>query len=200
MSARYPDEVIELRLKRRRLGGTVRILPARYSEAPLKAVRSNSRFSKDDPSYPAVLYLAHDFQTAFLETLVRDRFVSQMNNCEIPLKEVLDRTVVTISKSPIRLLNLIDLTGDGCAIIRAPTDAVQAANHHEGRELARALHDQHESLDGIIYESRLDSKRCYAIFERATDRLHHEPLIPLKDHADIEAVLDKYRVELTQHR
>lgn len=200
MSAEYPKEIIAPRVKRRGLGGTIRILPSRYADTPLQAVRSDSRFSKDDPAYPAVLYLAQNFQTAFLETLVRDRFVSKAGPCQVPWKEVKDRIVVTLAKAPRPLLKLIDLTGDGCTIIRAHTDAARAANHQEGRELARALYEQHKDLDGIIYQSRFDSQRCYAIFEHAASRLPNDPPVALSRHSELESTLDKYRVELTRFR
>jgi hypothetical protein len=79
-----------------------------------------SRFCDGTSGY-AVLYAAAELETAFLETVVRDRFV-QRRERGVPLTDVTGRGWVqfaTHGKSPLRLL---DIRAEGCVILgRLPT-------------------------------------------------------------------------------
>jgi len=68
-----------------------------------------------------VLYAAPEFATAFVETVVRDRFRGRQN-CVIAMKEITARVWARISMQRDEVLTLVDLRGDGCTRIGAPTE------------------------------------------------------------------------------
>ena len=108
-------------LLRSGLPGGYRIMPARHAANPLGTVPADSRFGSRG-GY-AVLYASPDFATAFIETVVRDRFTHRRER-RVALKEVTDRAWARISTRPEAELMLLDLRGDGCTRIGAPTDTV----------------------------------------------------------------------------
>lgn len=81
-----------------------------------------------------MLYRATDFDTAFLEVIVRDRFVRKPDR-RVPFSELQTRRWVTFSSLPGKPLNLINLAFDGAIELGAPTDAAKARSHSAGRAL-----------------------------------------------------------------
>lgn len=73
MTARYPRNRIASVLVRSGFRDGYRIMPARHAAKPLGTVSADSRFCSRDGGY-TVLYASPDFATAFMETIVRDRF------------------------------------------------------------------------------------------------------------------------------
>lgn len=130
-----------------------RIMPSRYRADPLGTRPSDSRFCTQDGGF-AVLYTAPEFATAFVETVVKDRF-TRRRVCEIRVKEITTRIWARISMKPQASLRLLDLRGDGCTRIGAPTDTVNARNHAAGRAFAKDIHAGNMYVDGIVYASRL---------------------------------------------
>ena len=95
---------------------------------------------------------------------------------------------------PETALTLIDLRGDGCARIGAPTDTVNARNHSAGRAFARNIHAHHTDVDGIVYASRLTGKDVYAVFDHSTGKLAAVEIGLLVDHPELPDVLNRYRI------
>ena len=78
MSGRaYSRERIEAALLEAELPPSYRIVPRRYLAAPLGVTPADSRFCGKAEGY-TVLYSSPDFATAFLETVVRDRFIHRL--------------------------------------------------------------------------------------------------------------------------
>ena len=67
-----------------------RIIPARYLRQPLGTAPADSRFCAKTDGYP-VIYCSPDFPTAFIETVVRDRFTLIRRRREIAFAEVRGR-------------------------------------------------------------------------------------------------------------
>jgi hypothetical protein len=150
-----------------------------------------SRFC-DGQSY-SVLYGAADFDTSFVEVIVRDRFVGGRARI-VPYGEVTTRGWVEFRSSS--LLRLIDLRGDGAVKLGSPTDAARARNQSAGRALSRTIHDGHADVDGFVYDSRLTGQSCYAIFERALHKLAEINTGHLEEHARLPAILMVHSVRL----
>ena len=64
------------------------------------------------------------------------------------------------------MLRLIDLRGDSCARLGAPTDTASVRNQGAGRTIAKFIHAGQAEFDGIVYASRLTGKlfmTCMAV-------------------------------------
>ena len=193
-AARYPRDRIEPVLLEARFPEIYRIIPGRYRATPLGTRPADSRFCSRSASY-SVLYASPDFATAFIETVVRDRFMRRRDR-DVALKEITERAWACISARPDAVLALLDLRGDGCARIGAPTDAVHARNHAAGRALARAIHSEHADVDGLLYASRLTGKDIYAVFDRAAGKLASVDTGRLADHPELPEVLKRHGIGL----
>jgi len=166
----------------------------RHRSVPLGTSPADSRFCTRNGGY-TVLYAAPDFATAFIETVVRDRFARQ-RSCELAVKEITARVWVRIAMPPETVLTLVDLRGDGCMRIGAPTDTVNARNHSAGRAFARDIHAGQADVDGIVYASRLTGEDVYAVFGRSTVKLVSVEAGSLEDHPELPTVLNRYRIGL----
>jgi hypothetical protein len=144
-----------------------------------------------------VLYASADFQTAFLETVVRDQFVG-MAHRSVLVCEIAARGWIQLATRPGEALNLLDLTGPGCVDIGAPTDAVRARNQAAGQALGRAVYHEHPDVDGFAYASRLTSEACYAIFDRAIIKLITVEAGVLLEHAKLPDLLERHHIELDE--
>ncbi len=196
MTTRYPRKRIASVLLRSGLPGGYRIMPARHAAKPLGTVPADSRFGSRGGGY-TVLYTSPDFATAFIETVVRDRFAHRRER-RVALKEVTDRAWARISTQPEAELMLLDLRGDGCTRIGAPTDTVRARNHAAGRALAKAIHVAHPDIDGLVYVSRLTEEEVYAVFDRGMAKLEATGTGLLEDHPDLPEVLKRHGIELVR--
>ena len=192
--AGYPRERIESVLRKARFPDCYRIVPSRYRESPLGTIPADSRFCSRNAGY-TVLYAAPDFATSFIETVVRDRFVHRSRR-DVALSEIALRCWVGIRSQPETVLTLLDLRGDGCGRIGAPTDAVQARNHAAGRALAKAIYAQHTDIEGLLYASRLTGEDVYAVFDRGAGKLEAAETGPLTDHPDLPDVLERHGIGL----
>ena len=171
-----------------------RIVPSRYQASPLGTSRGDSRFCTRTAGY-TVLYTSPDFATAFLETVVRDRF-TRLRQREVSVREITERVWVRISERPEAVLTLLDLRGDGCARIGAPTDAVRARNHAAGRAFARAIYKEHAEVDGLLYPSRLTGKDVYGVFDRGIEKLQSTEKGMLVDHPQLPDLLVRHGIGL----
>ena len=171
-----------------------RIMPGRYLAAPLGTSPADSRFGSRSAGYGA-LYASPDFVTAFIESVVRDRFVRQQTR-NMALREISGRVWARIVGRSDAVLTLLDLRGDGCTVAGAPTDAVHARNHAAGRALSKAIHAQHEDVDGLIHASRLTGEDVYAVFERSIGKLQSVETGSLMDHPELPDVLARHGIGL----
>ena len=173
-------------------------MPRRHLVSPLGTVPADSRFCFRTADY-TVLYAAPDFITAFVETVLRDRFTRRRDR-EIALREVTERAWVRIESRPGTALVLLDLRGDGCTRIGAPTDAVHARNHAAGRAFGKAIHAGHPDIDGLLYGSRLTGADVYAVFDRGIGKLRTTETGVLADHPELPDVLAEHGVRLVLER
>ena len=190
----YPRDRVEEVLFRVTLPPSYRIIPRQYFKSPLGTAPGDSRFCAKTDGY-RVLYASPDFATAFIETVVRDRFTRKQRR-EVLLKEVTERAWVLIATKPRVELCLLDLRQDGCVRLGAPTDAVNARNHAAGRTLGRAIHAKHKGIDGLLFSSRLTGADVYAVFDRAIDRLNAADSGILPNHPALPKVLSSYNIRL----
>ena len=190
--AGYSRDRIESVLLRTGFPDSYRIMPAKYGASPLGTTSADSRFCSCDSSY-TVLHTAPEFDTAFIETVVRDRFCRQKEP-EIESNEITERIWVRISAQPGTLLTLLDLRGDGCVRVGASTEAVRARNHAAGRALGRAIHEKHADVDGLIHNSRLNNKAVLAVFDRGMGKLGSVETGMLKDHPELPDMLCRCRI------
>ncbi len=97
---------------------------------------------------------------------------------------------------PEATLTLVDLRGDGCTRIGAPTDTVKARDHAAGRAFAKAIHTDHVDVDGIVYASRLTGEDVYAVFDRSTGKLASAETGLLEHHPELPDILKRYGIGL----
>ena len=194
MAAAYPPERVEALLVQIKLPPSYRIIPDRYLATPLGTAPADSRFCARHDGF-TVLYAAADFATAFIETVVRDRFVRRQQR-EVRLKEVTARAWVYLETLPGAWLNLLDLRQDGCIRLGAPTDAINARHHGAGSALGRMVHAEHRRVDGLIFPSRLTGADVYALFDRSLGRLQVLDWGALAWHPDLPAVLQRHAIVL----
>lgn len=190
----YPQDRIEAVLKEAELPPSYRVVPRRHLPSALGTVSADSRFCSKDDVY-TVLYASPDFATAFFETVVRDRLVRRRRR-EIGLVEVTERGWGHIHTMPGTTLLLLDLRRDGCSLVGAPTDVVNARNHAAGRAFGRVVHAEHPNVDGLLYASRLTGSDVYAVFDRGIGKLEVRESGMLWDHPDLPDVLARHRIDL----
>ena len=159
---------------------------------------ADSRFCSMTGAY-TMLYVSPDFATSFIETVVRGRFVRRRRR-EILLNEVTERIWASIVTTPRTKQMLLDLRHDGCALIGAQTDTVNARNHAAGRAFGKAIHSAHEDIEGVLYASRLTGGDVYAVFGRAVGKLVLTGSGLLPDHPDLPDVLEKHGIGLVVER
>ena len=190
----YSRKRIEDVLTKAKLPPSSRIIPHRYLESPLGVAPGDSRFCSKADGF-AVLYASPEFATAFIETIVRDRF-TRRDQREVLLKEVTGRGWALITTKPRAKLALLDLRKDGCVRLGAPTDTVNARNHAAGRALGRAIYSEHKDVDGLLFSSRLTGGDVYAVFDRGIAKLDAPETGTLPEHPDLPDVLSNYSIKL----
>ena len=97
---------------------------------------------------------------------------------------------------PEEALRVVDLRGDGCTRIGAPTDTVNARNHAAGRAFARHIHSGHTDGDGMVYTSRLAGEDVYAVFDRSIGKLVSKETGLLEGHPELTDILKRYGIGL----
>ncbi len=190
----YPLERIRTVLLETAFSSGWRIFPSRHLDTPLGTVPADSRFCSRAAAY-SVLYASSEFATAFVETVIRDRFAGRPSR-ELAIREITARAWARLESVPGPMLTLLDLREDGCMKIGAPTDVVNARNHAAGRALAVAIHAQHPDVDGVVYRSRLTGSDAYAVFDRAVTKLRAQETGQLAQHPGLPAVLEDHDIRL----
>jgi RES domain len=193
-SLQYPRARVDASIRPLTIGSAYRIFGLAHIGAPLSPHLSVSRFCDGRSGY-SVLYAALTFDTAFAETILRDRFVQRAQRT-VSLDEILARAWVRCSTQQAAVLTLIDLGGSGCLDLGVPTDAVRSRHQAAGQALSRAIYREHEDVDGFMYPSRLTGGDCLAIFDRAVAKLVALETGRLEDHPELPDVLMRHRTNL----
>ena len=177
-----------------RIADWPRILPTRHCATPADAGFGSSRFSSPAGTF-RVLYAADNFPTAFAEAVVRDRFEGKARRFLYrPHLEQLCLTAISSSRE----LALLDLTGAAAYELGIDTDANRARAHTSGQGLSRTVHAEMPDVDGILFNSRLTTGGCVAIYDRAFSTLSGTRSIGLLQSAMLPAELT--RLEITVRR
>lgn len=157
--------------------------PSRFSD-PRKTVQT--RFG--------VYYAGGSFESAVLETLVRDR--KNLNPGLLLVSAAELEAFVHVPVLVAAPLTLVDLRGGNPIVMGVPTDAVRARSHRLGQRLSRVLYDHPLQPDGLCYPSRLNGDDVIAVYDRAIPKLSAGPRRPLSACPEIAPVLDRYRIAL----
>jgi len=154
-----------------RLADWPRILPGRHRATPAGTGYGSSRFSSPTGAF-RVLYAADNFGTAFAEAVIRDRFEGKTRR--FLYRPYLDQLCITAISST-RELTLLDLGGGGAYDVGIDTDASRARAHTSGQALSEAIHAGMPDVDGILFNSRLTSGSCVAVYDRTFSALVGTP-------------------------
>jgi len=157
-----------------------------YGSTRFSDPRKTSRFG--------VYYVGQTFEVAFLETIVRDRRNGNPGSLVISATDLDAYVHVAITVS--NALNLLDLRGGNPIVMGVPTNAVRASSHRLGQRLSRAAYDRPESLDGILYPSRLNNDDNLAIYDRSVGTLLAGARRKLSSCPELAPILTKYQVIL----
>ncbi|MDE0223909.1 MAG: RES domain-containing protein [Gammaproteobacteria bacterium] len=89
IESRYLRSLIEPLLVRTAFPDSYRIMSQRHVGSPLGTTPADSRLATRIGGY-TVLYAAPDFSTAFIETIIRDRFAHRRTR-KVALREITER-------------------------------------------------------------------------------------------------------------
>lgn len=174
-----------------------RVWLASYPD-PLGYGKGRSRFGDPRRRVEAnrfgVLYLGSSLKVCFLEAVLRDQRDGLVGSLPLGRTVLADRAVAAIE--PTRALRLIDLRGDGPVRMGIPSDVAGGANQTLARAWSIAFHEHPESVDGIIYPSRLNGEHNLAVYGRAVPALRCTATVPLLRAKGLVGVLRDLRVAI----
>ncbi|MGE5501167.1 MAG: RES family NAD+ phosphorylase [Ignavibacteriales bacterium] len=173
-----------------------RILPTKHRATPAGAGFGSSRFSSPTDAF-RVLYAADHFPTAFAEAVVRDRFEGKSRR--YLYRPHLEQVCLTVISSS-RELTLLDLRGAGAYELGVDTDASRARDHTVGQAFSQAVHDELANVDAILFDSRLTTGTCVAIYDRAFSALSATVPIGLMQVALLPAEITRLGITLRRKR
>lgn len=179
-----------------RIADWPRILPIRHRSTPTGAGFGSSRLSSPSGAF-RVLYAANSFATAFAEAVVRDRFEGKKKR--FLYRPHLEELCVT-SISSSHALALLDLRGAAAYEAGINTDASRARAHTSGQALSEAVHAEMGDIDGILFNSRLTTGDCVAIYDRAFPALSGTPPVALVRAALLPAELARLGITVRRKR
>lgn len=191
VTSKLRERVIEAKLS-----DWPRILPTRHRATPTGAGFGSSRYSSPTDGF-RVLYAADNFSTAFAEAVVRDRFEGKSRR--YLYRPHLEQVCLTAISSS-RELALLDLRGAGAYELGVDTDASRARDHTIGQAFSQAVHDQLADVDAILFDSRLTTGACVAIYDRAFSALSGTLPIGLLQAALLPAELTRLEITLRRQR
>ena len=191
VTSKLRERVIEAKLS-----DWPRILPTRHRATPAGAGFGSSRYSSPTDAF-RVLYAADNFSTAFAEAVVRDRFEGKSRRYLYrPHLEQVCMTAISSSRE----LALLDLRGAGAYELGVDTDASRARDHTIGQAFSQAVHDELADVDAILFDSRLTTGACVAIYDRAFSALSGTLPIGLLQAALLPAELTRLGITLRRQR
>lgn len=173
-----------------------RILPTRHRATPAGAGFGSSRYSSPADAF-RVLYAANSFPTAFAEAVVRDRFEGKARRYLYrPHLEQVCLTAISSSRD----LTLLDLRGPAAYELGVDTDASRARDHIVGQAFSQAVHDQMVDVEAILFDSRLTTGACVAIYDRAFSALSATVPIGLMQTTLLPAEVTRLGITLRRKR
>ena len=181
---------------RARIADWPRLLPLRHRANPTGTGFGSSRFSSPSGAF-RVLYAADNFSTAFAEAVVRDRFEGKARR--FLYRPHLEEICVT-EVSSNRGLVLLDLRGAAAYELGLDTDANRARAHAPGQALSEQVHAEMPDVDGILFDSRLTTGGCIAVYDRAFSALSGTPPIALPQAASLPAELARLEITVRRRR
>lgn len=184
------------RVVQARIADWPRIMPSRYRSTPVDAGFGSSRFSSRSGVF-RVLYAAESFATAFAEAVVRDRFEGKRRR--FLYRPHLEQWCMT-SIGSRRELALLDLRGAAVYEVGVDTDTGRARAHEAGQTLSEAVHADMSRVDGILFNSRLTTGDCLAVYDRAFSALSSSPPIALVQAALLPAELVRLGITVRRQR
>jgi hypothetical protein len=157
------------------------------------------RFDAPDESF-GVLYAAFDLETAFVESIVRDKAhpLPAGEHLFIDYETLASRYIATLSRSSSDgALRLAQLYGAGLSAVKTDNRIATVDDYATTQQWAKAFHAHPANVDGIVYMSRyLGNRRSVVLFDRARDAILFNNSLPLLHHAELASLLDTYRVSL----
>ncbi len=191
VTSKLRERVIEAKLS-----DWPRILPTQHRATPAGAGFGSSRYSSPTDAF-RVLYAADNFSTAFAEAVVRDRFEGKSRRYLYrPHLEQVCLTAISSSHE----LTLLDLRRAGAYELGVDTDASRARDHTIGQTFSQAVHDELADVDAILFDSRLTTGACVAIYDRAFSALSGTLPIGLLQAALLPAELTRLGITLRRQR
>lgn len=184
------------RLIAARLSDWPRILPTKHRATPAGAGFGSSRYSSPMNAF-RVLYAADNFPTAFAEAVVRDRFAGKSRR--YLYRPHLEQVCLTAISST-RELTLLDLRGAGAYELGVDTDASRARDHTVGQVFSQAVHDGLTDVDAILFDSRLTTSACVAVYDRAFSALSATVPISLMQATLMPAEITRLGITLRRQR
>ena len=179
-----------------RLSDWPRILPTKHRATPAGAGFGSSRYSSPSDAF-RVLYAADNFSTAFAEAVVRDRFEGKSRRYLYrPHLEQVCLTAISSSRD----LTLLDLRAAAAYELGVDTDASRARDHMVGQAFSQAVHDNLADIDAILFDSRLTTGTCVAIYDRAFSALSATVPIGLMQAALLPAEITRLGIKLRRKR
>lgn len=173
-----------------------RILPIKHRATPAGAGFGSSRYSSPSNAF-RVLYAAEDFPTAFAEAVVRDRFEGKARR--YLYRPHLEQACLTAVSSG-RELVLLDLRGAGAYELGVDTDASRARDHTVGQAFSQAVYDELPDVDALLFDSRLTTGTCVAVYERAFSTLSAKVPIGLMQAALLPTEITRLGITLRRER
>lgn len=181
--------------------GTVfwRIIPS-DKEHEIATGLSHYRFT--DPRYETipedecfkVLFMSRSFETAFLETVVRDVTDNRNGLVYLDESEVLTKDAVEFEIT--RKIPVVDLfSNEGAQRLGAPTDLIFAMDFMESRYLSYAACGSTVTPAGILYPSRLTRRANCALYDHSWSALKVVSRRPLTDY-DLKPILDAREIAI----
>jgi hypothetical protein len=173
-----------------------RILPNKHRATPADAGYGSSRYSSPTGAF-RVLYAADNFSTTFAEAVVRDRFEGKSRRYLYrPHLEQVCLTAISSSHD----LAFLDLRGAATYELGIDTDASRARDHTIGQDFSQAVHDQMPDIDAILFDSRLTTGACVAVYDRAFSALSGSIPIGLMQTALLPAEVTRLGITLRRKR
>lgn len=156
-----------------------------------KSKGTQNRFDAADAEF-GVLYVALSPEAAFIETVIRSRFVQRSLPLLVEAVELKARSVSVLSWKETRPLRVADFTqplvalGGDALVLSSPEYDVT-------NQWSSAVFSHPDWVDGILYRSRFSLQECIAIFDRAR-LIECDTPIPLISHPDLPRILDRYGI------
>ncbi|SAK75067.1 RES domain protein [Caballeronia temeraria] len=157
---------------------------------------SSTVFRFDAPSDEyGVLYAASSFEACMAETLMRGRFrdVDAGMPHVIDEKAITDRCVAVLEMEIARTLRLADLT-QPLWQFGFDTQVLSTPDYFAPNRWSAALHDNDAMVDGIYFQSRFANSVSVALFGDRASLVQRGTSVPLIDHPDLPAFLDRFNI------